>query len=115
MTITLWSSFTLYNRQGSVLHFLNPVLRVIVLIYSFKLQRAACTRTYIFFISVNTSLYVLSSASTTNVSSGIFVWISSSSTTYKNNVLDYIVWESLLLINHISTMMSSVISLTTGE
>ena len=57
MPIAVPISFNLYNRQGSVLNFLNPALRVIVLMYSFNHQRYACTRTYIDFISVNIYWY----------------------------------------------------------
>ena len=53
MKITFPSSFTLYNRQGSVLNRFNPTLRVIVLICSLKQHRDACTRPQIdLFVSI---------------------------------------------------------------
>ena len=58
MTIPVPSLFTLYKRQGSALHYLNPALGVIFLIYSLNQQRAACTRPLIDFIWVNISLYL---------------------------------------------------------
>ena len=42
MTMTSPSLFTIYSRQESVLHYLNPALRVIFLVYYLNQQRAVC-------------------------------------------------------------------------
>ena len=52
MTIVVQSSFTTYNRPLSLLHCLNPYLRVIVLMYYLDQPFDSCTRTQIHWISV---------------------------------------------------------------
>ena len=44
MKISVPRSFTLYNKQGSILHYLNTALGVILLMYSFNQKHAACMR-----------------------------------------------------------------------
>ena len=51
-------SFTLYNKQVSVFHFLDLSLIFILLMYYLNQQRFACTRPQIYSISVNISLYI---------------------------------------------------------
>ena len=69
-------------------------------------------RPYIDFIIVNISLYVYFSSINYSIPSSIFMRISSSSTAYKNDFSTSIVLESHFLINHISSMMHSVMSVT---
>ena len=45
ITMSIQSSFTLYKRQGLVVHFLNPAFGGIVLMYSLNQQPAACKKT----------------------------------------------------------------------
>ena len=73
MTITVPSSFSMYNIQGPLLHYLNHALRVIVLMYSSDHQRSACTISQIYYISVNIYLYVLYSSSISDIPSSIFM------------------------------------------
>ena len=66
-------------------------------------------------ISVNIYLYVYSYPITYTITSDIFVYISSSKIVYINALSMSIVYGYHLLINQISIMTRSLMSLTTGE
>ena len=83
--------------------------------YYLNQQHASCKRTQIDFISVNIYQYVQYSLSNSAITSCISMQIYSSSTEYKNSVSMSIVWESHLLINHISIMTHGVTSVNIGK
>ena len=115
MKIPVPRSFPQYKRQGSDLHLSNLTLGVTVFMYYFNQRRPSCTIPQIHLISANILSYVYFSLSTSAINYVIFIYISSSKTVYKIYVSVYIFWESHLLINHISSIIHSMRSVTTGE
>lgn len=76
---------------------------------------APFNRKYIHLIS-DMMFYLLKySLSDYSIPVGIFMYASSSGATYRNVVSAYMTWGSYLLIIHISRMMITVDSETTGE
>ena len=115
VTIKTPSLFTMHKRHRYDLNCLNTASRIIVLMYYLNQQYSACDRTQVHLVShmilSSITYFFIESA----ITGRIIMQISSSTVSYKNTVSASMTWENHFLIIHISRIMYSVTSETTGD